>query len=104
MSNVRDRVNKRLQKINGLESPEEVAQFLNKQGITGVPCRSDRCPVANYLSKSLVGTNWIVDVNDGAHIFHTVTEDVEDLDLSEEARQFINGFDAGHFAFLKEEI
>lgn len=38
-------------KLNGLESADEVAAFLQEQGVIGVPMAAEFCPVSNWIRR-----------------------------------------------------
>lgn len=83
------RVQKALDELPG--SPDQIAAFLSKAGVTGVPGRADRCPLAQYLQR--VEPTVISVTTAGVRLGRTGL-----IPLSTYVKQFVEQFDV--FGFL----
>lgn len=58
MTSLEDQVNAvsdTLDKLATLGSPDQIAHYLEREGITGIPCAGHVCPIHEYVAREVTG-------------------------------------------------
>ena len=86
--------------LQGLENPpEDIAIFLEGQGIKGVPFDGGMCPMAAYIKNNIPGVNLVV-TDTCVKFFDGEGHLLSDILFSQHVREFILLFDMGRFPRL----
>ena len=81
--------------------PQEIAEFLRRNGIRGTQCFATNCPIANWLKQEVpeLAANTSVAVTPLiAEVAHLV-----EVEMPPVVTDFIVAFDAGDYAFLFDD-
>lgn len=78
-----------------LEDADAVATLLRRRGITGAPCRAQRCPLSRYLTER---TERVISVTDTLARY---ADREKYAPLPPAAITFINRFDSGDYPELR---
>lgn len=96
-----DRMAVALAKLNEFETADDIAKFLESQGVKGVIGDSRNCPLAVWLKRAVVYNDISVGWNTCATFgLPNTVGAVAAFATSEVMRAFYNAFDYGHYPAL----
>ena len=90
-------VQAKIQRLTEAKSSEEIAKILNEAGVKGVPATPDRCPIANYLNKSMRTRRYEVGLTQYGKVYRQKSGILQYepwVDSTPAMRKFIREFDS----------
>lgn len=89
--------------LNGLgQTPQDIAESMQKANVKGVPCSKANCPISNYIKKEFVEIDKISssrqEISATSHTGYVSFSFLPSVEISE----FIIDFDSGKFPQLEE--
>jgi hypothetical protein len=84
-----------LDKLGSFSTPDEVAQYLEGQGIVGDLRKGSTCPVSKYTTQN--GANYVYTSR------RSMLTDRKIYNLPEVVSKFVEKFDEGHYPNLVKE-
>jgi hypothetical protein len=87
-------------KLNSMETPKEIAEFLMSQGIKGQKSSARQCPISTWISResgrvasTVLGAVFELEIGNPSHM-------KDRFDLSETVDEFIMAFDKRQYPSL----